>query len=471
MSLRLKMTFLFCSILALTMLIFGTIVYVRMEHDLNAEVQRAITDIAEELVRSTKLLENFPVPSRQLDLPEVDFFANPVTYIQILDRDGIIIAQSGNMGGQIKCLGGEKPQEIDFSNSFYEMLSIGSQKLCVYNRPLLVDDEVVGVLRIARTLDSVAETLISLRLLLFIGVGLALCFAGALGWLLASSTLKPISQITETAQAIHQAQDLKRRINYTGPKDEVGYLAETFNQMLERIYKAYKDLEEAEASQRRFVSDASHELRTPITTIRGNAELLKRMGDSNPEARSEALADIICEGERMTRLVTNLLALARADSGFKFDLVNVDLEALLLETSRQAAVLAQNVHFTVKDISCIRGVFVKANADYLKQLFLILLQNAFQYAGDGENVWIEGRLVEGWAEVSVCDSGSGIDESDLPYVFQRFYRASKSRQSEGTGLGLSIAKWIVEQHAGSIHVESEKGKKGSVFSVRLPLSA
>ncbi|OPX90043.1 MAG: putative sensor histidine kinase TcrY [Pelotomaculum sp. PtaB.Bin104] len=467
MSLRLKMTFLFCGILALTMLLFGFNVYYFMDYNLNAEADRAIVEIAEDFVRSTKILGDFPLPLRQVELPEIDVFANPNTYIQVVDQNGAVVAQSDNLGGQVMPLGETTLGDIDYGQGFHETVLIGTQRLSVYNRPLVIEGEVVGVLQVGRTMGPIEAALNRLRLLLLIGGGLALYFTGTLGWFLAGATLRPISRITETAQAIQQARDLNRRIDYNGPRDEVGHLAETLNQMLERLYKAYQDLKEAEAAQRRFVSDASHELRTPITTIRGNAELLRKMGDSHPAARAEALSDIICETERMTRLVTNLLALARADAGYQMEMTPIALVDLLSETFRQAAVLAVDVNFTVKDTSSLKGVLVRGNADYLKQLFLILLQNAFQYAGAGEKVWVESRKLAGWSEVLVYDSGAGIDEQDLPLVFDRFYRAGRTRHSDGTGLGLAIAKWIVEQHEGTISVKNSIGK-GCVFSVRLP---
>jgi len=468
MSLRMKLTFLFSGVLALTMLIFGATVYFFMEHNLTAGVDRAVAEIAEDVVRSTKILGKFPMPLRQVELPELDVFATPNTFIQVVDQEGTVVAQSDNLGGQIMPLGEKTLGEIDAGNGFYETVMSGGSGLRVYNRPLIMDGEVIGVLQVGQTLGQVEAALKRLRLLLLLGGGITLFFTGTLGWFLADAALRPIGRITETAQAIQQAQDLKRRISYVGPRDEVGYLADTLNQMLERLHDAYQDLEEAEAAQRRFVSDASHELRTPLTIIRGNAELLKKMGDVDPEIRAEALSDIICEVERMSRLVSNLLTLARADSGFKLEMSYVELESLLSETFRQAAILAEGVKFMVKEISSLKGVLIKANADYLKQLFLILLNNAFQYTENGKTVWVESRLQKDWVEVLVSDTGAGISENDLPLIFDRFYRASKTRQSDGTGLGLAIAKWIIEQHGGTISVESKEGV-GSVFTVRLPL--
>ncbi|MCL2766111.1 MAG: HAMP domain-containing histidine kinase [Peptococcaceae bacterium] len=464
MSLRLKMTFLFSGVLALVLLIFSSVVYISMEKTLDTITKHAIEEIGEGVVRTTGILEKYPPYQDEVYL---DLLADPDTYIQILDLDGTIIAQSGNMEGKVATLGQGFPPEMYHGGIFYSSINIEANRLYVYNRPLIVDGEAVGLLQIGQGMDLMDESLLALELLLCIGGGLALLCAGLLGWVLAGTALKPIKQIAEAAQAIRQGQDLKKQIDYTGHNDEVGYLAETLNHMMERLYKAYKDLEDAELSQRRFLTDISHELRTPITTIRGNAELLRKMGDNDRAIRTEALGDIISESERMTRMVSDLLALARADSGLRLELTQVDIEALLSEIYRQAAMLVTDTYFEERDISNIKGVIVKADADYLKRLFLILLQNAFNYAGSGEKVWIDCTVNEGWLEASVCDTGAGIEESEQQQIFQRFYRAGK-KQGDGTGLGLSIAQWIAEQHGGSVGVQSKVGK-GSVFTVRLPV--
>lgn len=466
MSLHLKLTFLYTGVLALILLVFGSLVYFFLERNLAAETDRAVVGIAEDLLRNTKIVETLSL--RQLVLPNFDVFATPNTYIQVVDRHGLVAGQSVNLGGQSMPLSEETLRQVAKGVGFYETVMSGSQGLRIYNQPLILDNQVIGVLQVGRSLGPIYSALTRLRFLLLFGSGITLLCTATLSWFMAGQALKPIDRITEAAATIQQARDLTRRISYIGPRDEVGRLAETFNRMLERLHRAYRELEEAEAVQRRFVSDASHELRTPLTTIRGNVELLKKMGDTDPETRAEALNDIAGEAERMSRLVADLLALARADAGFTPAMGPVDLGALLEEISRQAGILAGDVEFAGDGAAALQGTLVNGNTDYLKQLFLILLDNAFLYTGPGGVVRIEGRQRDGWAEVAVCDSGSGIAEEDLPKIFDRFYRTDKSRQSSGTGLGLAIAKWIVAQHGGAIHVESKLGE-GSTFTVRLPL--
>lgn len=467
MPLRLRLTFLYSGVLTLILFFFGSLVYYFMERNLTVETDRAVVEIAGDIMRSTKIVG--PMPLRQVVLPNIDVFATPNTYIQVVDRNGLVAAQSGNLGGQSMPLSEETLHKVAGGSEFFETVLSGSQSLRIYNRPLFLDGQVVGVLQVGRSLGPNVAALARLQFLLLFGSAITL-FAGAtIGWFLAKQSLKPIDRITEAAAAIQQARDLTRRIDYNGPRDEVGRLAGTFNLMLERLHRAYKELEESEAVQRRFVSDASHELRTPLTTIRGNVELLRKMGDADPQIRSEALGDIASEAERMSRLVTDLLALARADAGFAPSRQMVDIGALLVEVSRQAGILAGEVEFEVEGVNALQGLMLNGNPDYLKQLFLILLDNAFHYTSPGGTVKVEGREKDGWAEVTVCDTGCGIAEEDLPCVFDRFYRADKSRHSGGTGLGLAIARWIVDQHEGAITVTSKPGQ-GSSFTVRLPLS-
>lgn len=465
MSLRFRLTFLYSGVLALTMLVFGSFVYFLMEHNLTAEADQNIAKIAEDVVRSTKIVGQL----HQVVLPNVDVFATPNTYIQVVDsRSGAVAVQSGNLGGQSMPLSEETLRSVARGRDFYETVMSGDQSLRVYNYPLLLNGRVIGVLQVGSSLRPTETALNRLRMLMFFGGGISLFLSGTLGWLLAGAALKPIDRITETASAIQEAHDLNRRIDYSGPRDEVGRLAGTLNRMLERLHGAYRSLEEAEAAQRRFVADASHELRTPLTTIRGNVELLEKMGDADPETRAEALADIAGEVGRMSRLVTDLLALARADASLKLKKEVVDLVPLLSETARRGSLLAVETTFLTGDFSPLKDIKVVGDTDYLKQLLLILVDNAINYTPPGGEVRLEAQVKEAFAEISVIDNGIGIAEQDLPHIFERFYRADKARSGGGTGLGLAIARWIAEEHGGIINIIS-KEEEGSTFIVRLPL--
>jgi signal transduction histidine kinase len=259
--------------------------------------------------------------------------------------------------------------------------------------------------------------------------------------------------------------------------DEVGRLAAAFNAMLDRLQGAYAALQDANTrleatleSQRRFVADASHELRTPLTTVRGNASLLRRFDVLTPDDREAAVEQIASEAERMSRLVADLLTLARADAGQLLERKSIPLGALIDAVAQQGRVLADGK----VSVSVVRtaDATVMGDKDALRQLLLILADNAIKYTPAGGSVTLGLRLEMGsgsrrLAKVSVVDTGMGIAPADLPHVFERFYRADRARRSGGTGLGLSIGRWIAQAHGGDIAVESSPGA-GSIFTVTLP---
>jgi signal transduction histidine kinase len=293
--------------------------------------------------------------------------------------------------------------------------------------------------------------------LLAIGlVGLAAALGG--GWAIARQALRPIAQMTRTAGMIAQARDTSHRVEMPSARDELGRLAETFNAML-------ASLEDAARAQQRFVADASHELRAPLTAIQGNLEILERQPEMPQSERAEVLGEVKAEAFRLTRLVADLLALARADAGVDIRRALVDLDALVLETFQTARPLAQGQTLALDPFEPAQ---VLGDEDRLRQLVLILLDNAIKYTPAGGRVTLGLSQRESGAEIMVHDTGVGIAATDLPHVFERFYRAdpARGRDPGGTGLGLPIARWIAEQHGGTITIQSEPGQ-GTTVTVLL----
>lgn len=462
MGLRTRLTLYYTAILALTLLVFGLVTYLVMGRMLLLEADQAITAKANEVMRSVTVMHMPMMRFQRIILPDVDAFSSPGTYLQVVDLEGNIVGRSDNLGLQDLPFSQDTIAKATATGGFYETVGVEGEKLRLYNRPLALSNQVVGMLQVGRSLRPMTNALAYLRLVLLAGSFIALVLAATLGYQLAKTALRPIGHLTRVAAAIGEGSDLAQRVPYAGPADEVGQLAATFNAMLERLEVAYRNLAEAYAAERRFVADASHELRTPLTTIRGNVELLQRMGQGD----AAILADMAGEAERMTRLVNELLTLARADAGRHLAKETVDLEKIVSEVARQAPHLGR-ARFAVANLEVLEGATVQGDPDYLKQLFLILLDNAFKYTPPEGTVTLEAYDAGGYWGLAVKDTGSGISEKDLPHIFERFYRADPARSRGGTGLGLAIAKWIVEEHRGRIEVSSQVGK-GSTFTVWLP---
>jgi heavy metal sensor kinase len=281
------------------------------------------------------------------------------------------------------------------------------------------------------------------------------------GYWMSRRALAPVDEMTQAARSIG-IQNLSRRLNVPATGDELQRLSETWNDMLARLEAAVKRLSQ-------FTADASHELRTPIALIRTTAELTLRR-ERSPETYREALGEIVVEAERTTRLIEDLLLLARADAGLPtLPLERVELTPLVRNICEQGQVLAEARQLQISVDLPQERVYVKANDPALRRLLLLLVDNAVKYTPAGGRITVSvGQDLAG-PMLAVRDTGIGIPDSALPHVFERFYRAddSRNRDAGGAGLGLSIAKWIAERHHASLEAESVLGE-GSIFRVRFP---
>lgn len=282
--------------------------------------------------------------------------------------------------------------------------------------------------------------------------------AFGVGWLLARRALRPVAMLTDAAVAIAKSRSFSRRVADGSSRDELGQLARTFNAMLASLEGAYE-------SQLRFVSAASHELRAPLTVIQANLDLL-RTAPMPAGDRELALAEASSEAGRMARLVADLLALARADAGVPIRKDPVELDRIVVDVLGEARHLARGQRVELTEVE---PVTVRGDADRLKQLFLNLVENAIKYTPTSGQVSVSIARNDSGAVVIIRDDGVGIDVSDLPHVFERFYRAdpARSRDPGGSGLGLSIAQWVANEHGGSLALESRLGE-GTSVTVRLP---
>lgn len=336
----------------------------------------------------------------------------------------------------------------------------GAERLRGYILHVYRDATPVGYVEAGTSLASIDQLNVRFAVLLVaISVGGLLLTAGA-GWAIAAGALRPVSTIIAAAREITGTRSFARRVPAAARRDELGTLTDTLNNMLASLEAAY-------AVQRRFVDDAAHELRAPITTIQGNLALLREPAALPPDEYAAVLADLQSEVQRLARLVNGLLALARADAGQAGRVEVVELDAVLTTTYHRLLGLNPVAKLGIRALEplCVRG-----DRDRLLQLALALGENAVRYTPAGGQVDL-GLARDGEsALLTVRDTGVGIPPADLPFVFDRFYRGDAARDlhREGTGLGLPIARWIVEMHHGTLAVESRPGA-GTTFTVRLPL--
>ncbi|MFD0869721.1 sensor histidine kinase [Paenibacillus residui] len=483
MSIRLRLTLWYSGVLLLTLLILGIGLYSSLHYVYFGDVRRGVKAQAEDIY--SRIKPDIYVSSRglyiNLQLDESDLRNNNIL-LQFNDLESKNVTRNPPL---VKTdiqftVSQEAIQAAHERRGYFEQARYRGVDLLIYNHPVLLEGGPVAILQVGHVIVNDLRLFSTLRYtLIFIGL-ITVALAGTIGWFLSRKALKPIDSVIAAADQIQIGEDLSKRISYDGPNDEIGRLTETINGMLGRLQVAYTELDEAYRAQRRFVSDASHELRTPLTTIRGNVDLLEKVwaqlgqpsmdDERNVQLSLEAMRDIADEASRMSRLVNNLLSLARADAGYVMEKKELALQPLVEEVSRKANLFPRQAQWRMGDLSAMDGVIVRGNADYLQQLLFIFIENAFKYTPEGV-VTIDAVASEdaGQIGIRISDTGIGMDKDEVPYIFERFYRADVSRgKTQGTGLGLSIAKWIIDEHEGSIEVTTRK-EEGTQFVIWLPI--
>jgi two-component system OmpR family sensor kinase len=497
-SLRLQLMLWYGGLVAVTLFLFGFLVlflstrtlYGNADQVIEAVVRVTLNNIEQELSPQP------PYWPSSLSLKTIDIYKDPGVNIVVLDRQGHYRYTSSDI--LLSNLADEATfQEVQTKGVSREYIrTIEGDRVKVDVVPVHASGNrtIIGVLLVTKSLQEVDETVVELHVLI-ISLGL-IVFVVALtgGWAMTANVLRPLAELTKTARTIvatargTHVGNLAQRVRRPHGHDEMVQVVDTFNEML-------ASLERATGAQRRFIADASHELRAPLTTIQGNLAFLQRHLDEIPEAeRRTVIGDAYEETLRLARLVDELLILARADaskdvtalpSSDKADSDKalaetrtndlIELDRTLLQLIRQLRGRLSLDKSQIKlEVGHIEPVRVWGDEESVRRIMLILLDNALKYTPDSsENgaglitVSLERKQKE--AVFHVKDTGIGIDPADLPHVFERFYRADHARARRGTGLGLSIAQTLVEQSGGRITAQSTPGK-GSTFSVWLPLA-
>jgi heavy metal sensor kinase len=459
LSIGLRLTVWYVAIFALAQLVFGAGMWFILRH-------RLYDIVDDNLERQADDLKNFmeakkkdaSIPKLQEEVAEEYNLEHSGTYLQIYLGEGQWLYRSPLL--QAYPLATYEPGSI--SKPFFEDRRLGGNPFRFLGEKLEANGHVYTV-ETGSPSDDVVETLASFRTYLLMFAPLVLLVAASGGYWLSRKALSPMDALVRTARAISGA-NLSSRLEKLNTGDELQRLSDTLNEMLDRIETAFLRVTQ-------FTADASHELRTPISLVRTEAELALRRSRGEAEYK-EALRHILLEAERTTSLIEQLLSLARADSGREtLNLRPVALPEILhgvVEGWRQVASV-RNLQFTAnieeKELS------VLGDETALRRVVDILLDNGFKYTPSPGTVTLSLEQKGENAVITVQDSGVGIADDEQDKIFERFYRVDKARSRAlgGAGLGLAIARWIVLQHHGSLAVESRLGE-GSTFHAVLPLA-
>ena len=461
LSIRTRLALIYTGLLAAALVIFGTGMYVvlrdRLESSFDAglvaNAEHAAGALAQDVDAAGRLR-----PSDRL----VEQFASTGGRVVVLNADGTQLVDSAPDESEALPIAPADLEAAGHHAHEIREVAAGGDVLRLTMEPVnLADGTRVGYVAWADSTRPLQDLLATVSSALLVGGGLVIGLALVGGLVLARRALAPVADVTETARAISLSGDFAARVEGGQRGDEVGDLAIAFNEMLEALEQNHQALQ-------RFLGNASHQLRTPLTTIRANLDLVQREG-LVAEERQAILADARDEAERMGRLISDLLSLARAESGARLELAPVELDALLVDSVRRERRAASHVRMSVASVE---PAVVEGDRDRLEELFGILLDNAAWYTPAGGSVIAALVVRSGRAIVRVEDTGIGLDETDRQRLFERLYRGSRARDMRpaGTGLGLAIARWIIESHAGTIELADREGG-GTVATVELPVRA
>ncbi len=480
-TIRSKITALYVLTFGITLVVFSIVLYVLYDQKSRSDFDLVLENDA--LTAANSLKEGGLFGAEMLSrLTESALSINFARdeYIEILSFDGRVIAKSRNLQENFLPLRTELLALALNGQQVLQTLTADSRQgpfwgggdLRLVAMPIADIGIPQYIIAVGMSTASLERALWQLRLMLFIAIPLTLLVASLSGLLLAKRAFDPIDRIIHTTRSI-TADQLDKRLEVQGVDDEINRLSKTLNEMMDRLEKSFQ-------SQRQFTADASHELRTPLTILKGEMEVALQQKRERSEYE-ETIRSAIEEIRRINKIVDDLLTLARLDAGqLPIHREPLRLDELLMDTVAKATAAAQKKNITIGLDVLDAGrdkeeeeLIIAGDRDKLINVFLNLLNNAINYSENGKDVYMtvgaEGKM----AVVQIKDNGIGIPPEDLPHIFDRFYRADKSRSHEdiaeasGTGLGLSIAKWIVEAHQGTIAAESTVGK-GTTVTVRLP---
>ena len=458
LSIRVQLTLWYFAVLAVTFCLFGVAVVWAMRRSINeamdGELRGRLQGVQSFLQRQAP---DQPVEKLRAELQQYSGLNFGSDLLTVSDEQGSAIYQSAPVGLPRPA---DLPRPTD--QPLFDTVRAGRGPV-----RMALGAASLGTRRytiqIGTPILDFYEVLESFEWFLFSAIPAVLILAFVGGYWMSRQALRPVDEIIKSARSI-SAYNLSQRLTVPETNDELQRLSETLNDMIARLESAFQRIT-------RFTADASHELRTPIALARTTAELSLRKPRTAEEYR-EALTQILAELERTTNLIEDLMTLARTDAGAAaLQIGKMDLVPTVQEVCLRGQTLAEAKQLAFRKRLPVAKMFVHGDAQVLRRLFLILIDNAVKYTPAGGAVAVSLEQQDGFAVGEVADSGIGIAAGDLNHIFERFYRADKARSGDGggAGLGLSIAQWIAEAHGAAIEVESVPGK-GARFRVRIPVS-
>lgn len=477
-SIRFRIVLWYMGLLAITLLVFSTLVYQSYKKTLYDDLDDLLNSKADGIVHAISTYwEIEKLGNAQADTDKflsiasnwmADKSKDPNMMsicVQILDMNGRKLVASKN-APRIYELSEHDLDHVLEGNDSFDTIKGEAQPgrtiaFRVYTKPVIQDGKVRYLVQVASAKGLIYVALGGLRILLFVLLPITVVVTGIAGAFLAQLTLKPIDQMIDTLKKI-TAENLKLRIHIPDTKDEVKRLADTFNDMIERLDRSF-------ASQHEFIQDISHELRTPLAVLKGELEVtLKKL--RSPEEYEAVLTSSLEEIGKMSRVIEDLLVLARFDNNqVALQIKRVDLGETIGCVLDDMKVLAEQKDIELS-LSRQENIMIDGDEGQLRRLFVNLIDNAIKYTSRKGKIMVMAQRDPSHAKVLVSDTGIGIPEDELPYIFDRFYQVARARRANnGFGLGLSIAKSIVESHHGTIVVSSQQGSC-TTFTVSLPIS-
>ncbi|MEZ5425769.1 MAG: ATP-binding protein [Pyrinomonadaceae bacterium] len=468
-----RLTLWYAGVLALVLILFAVLTYLLINYTLQNQTNRTLKEIAEvfettaksELEDEDKITDIVNTDEAVRDATVELGFRNYQVMVFSPDKNLIAGTKIPNGANQISLQTAQKQIENHSSGapSGFSDFEIDGEAFRLFFYPFSLANKNYRLV-VFHSLNDQNEIMLRVQYAFFISVPLALLIAGFGGFFLAKKSLAPISQMSRKAEAI-TAKNLHERLPVKNERNELGLLASKFNELLSRLDASFEQ-------QRRFMADASHELRTPVAIVRGEAEVILRKERREEAEYRESFSIVQSEAERMTRIIGDLFTLARADIGQQpLQKENLYLDEVLSEAIKAFRTVARKRNVGIECKISDEMIF-SGDAQLLGRLFSNLLDNALKHARSSVKVSAEKRGNSYFIDIS--DDGEGISESHQPHIFERFYRADKARSRQenaivgsGAGLGLSISKFIAESHGGNLCL-SKSDPSGSIFSVRFP---